>query len=398
MADRADLAGVGLQVADQHAQQRRLAGPVRPQYADPVAAKYAGAETLDDRAAAILLGDIAGLDRHAAPDLAFLKHDAGALRRAEHGGAALAHVRQRGEAALVAPAAGGDAAMQPARLLGDPPVELLLPPQFLGDHRFRPFLESGEAARGLAQPAPLQPEDAVGDVREEAPVVADGDDRTFIAANEAFQPLDGGQVEMVGRLVKQQDIGRHGQYARQLCPPALAAGKRRHAPVRVEFQLVQHRRGGMVGGGRPLIRGAADIVADKRPGVDRRVLVQIGDADAGLGVAFAEIELQLACDDLHQGGLAAAVAADQAGAVAARNAEADVGKQACTAETDFGVAEREDRRAGHRRPSGAQLCRGDGRFPARRAGPLRHGAPRQGRLHRRKRRLPAQWRAARARR
>ena len=166
----ADLAGIGLQVADQHAQQGRLAGAVRPQYADPVAAQYAGAETLDDGPAPILLGDIVGLDRHAAPDFAFLEHDAGALRGAEHGGAAFAHVVQSGQAALVALPAGGDAAMQPAGLLGDPPVELLLAAQFLRDHRFRPFLEGGEAPAGLPQPAALQPQDAVGDAGEETAV------------------------------------------------------------------------------------------------------------------------------------------------------------------------------------------------------------------------------------
>ena len=65
--------------------------------------------------------------------------------------------------------------------------------------------------------------------------MADGDDRALIAAQKAFQPLDGGQVEMVGRLVQQQDVRGDGQHPRKLRPPALAAGKRRHAPVRVEF-------------------------------------------------------------------------------------------------------------------------------------------------------------------
>ena len=352
----ADLAGIGSQVADQHAQQGRLAGAVGAQYADPVAAQDARAETLNDRPVPVLLGDVLGLYGHAAPDFALFEHDAGALRGPEHGGAALAHVVQRGKPALVAPAPRGDAPMQPARLLGDAAVELLLPAQLLRDHGFRPFLEGREAAPGLAQTAALQPQDAVGHAGQETAVVADGDDGALIAPQQPLQPLDGGEVKMVRRLVQQQDIGSHGQHARKLRPPAFAPRKRCHAPLRVEIQPVHHCRNGVVGHGRSVVRRAAHIVPDQGLGVAGRVLVQIGDADAGLGVAFAQVEFQFACDDLHQGGLAAAIAADQAGPVAARNAEADLGEQARAAEAEFRVAQGEDRRARHRRPSGVEFC------------------------------------------
>ena len=59
------------------------------------------------------------------------------------------------------------------------------------------------------------------------------------AGNLALQPLDGRQVEMVGRLVEEQDVGRGRQHPRQRGAPGLAARQRVGSSSPVEAELLQ---------------------------------------------------------------------------------------------------------------------------------------------------------------
>ena len=63
---------------------------------------------------------------------------------------------------------------------------------------------------------------------EQAAVMADQHDAGAHLGQLALQPLDAGQVEMIGRLVEQQDVGKRRQGARQAArrasPPDSAAG------------------------------------------------------------------------------------------------------------------------------------------------------------------------------
>ena len=78
---------------------------------------------------------------------------------------------------------------------------------------------------------------------EEGAIVGDEDDGAGVLAEEGFDPLDGGDVEMVGRLVEQQQVGlRHqrprASSTRRFQPPdsvstMASAGRSR----RVEHQL-----------------------------------------------------------------------------------------------------------------------------------------------------------------
>ena len=61
--------------------------------------------------------------------------------------------------------------------------------------------------------AAVEPDRGARDALEQPAVVADQDDTGAHPCQLALQPLDTGQVEMVGRLVQQQDIGRGGQHA-----------------------------------------------------------------------------------------------------------------------------------------------------------------------------------------
>ena len=83
---------------------------------------------------------------------------------------------------------------------------------------------------GVGPPA-VEFEDPLGDVVEEVPVVRDGEDRARVLGQVLLEPLDALGVEVVGRLVEQQQVGLFEQQLAQRDPAPLAAGQVRHRLV-----------------------------------------------------------------------------------------------------------------------------------------------------------------------
>ena len=79
--------------------------------------------------------------------------------------------------------------------------------------------------------AAVELEDPAGDVVEEVAVVGHGEDGAGVFVQEPLEPRDRLGVEVVGRLVEQQQVGRRQQDAAQCDPAALAAGEGRHVGV-----------------------------------------------------------------------------------------------------------------------------------------------------------------------
>ena len=79
--------------------------------------------------------------------------------------------------------------------------------------------------------AAVELEDPAGDVVEEVAVVGDGDDRALVVGEVALQPGHRLGVEVVGRLVEQQQVGRAQQQPAQRDAAALAAGELGHVGV-----------------------------------------------------------------------------------------------------------------------------------------------------------------------
>ena len=127
--------------------------------------------------------------------------------------------------ALVAAAPGGDAAQIPILLGGDALLQPLGLALLALDQLLRPGLEAGEAVIELVQPAALEPEHAGREPREEGAVMADEEQRALEAQQHLLEPFDGRQIEVIGGLVQQQQIGIAGQRPGQGRAPALAAGE-----------------------------------------------------------------------------------------------------------------------------------------------------------------------------
>ena len=112
--------------------------------------------------------------------------------------------------------------------------------------RFCLLLEPGRIVALVGNAvAAIELEDPAGDVVEEVAVVGDDDHGARIVAQMLLQPGDALGVEMVGRLVEQQDVGllaaaactaRRGASRRPTaCRPTAVAGRaaqRVHAPAR----------------------------------------------------------------------------------------------------------------------------------------------------------------------
>ncbi len=65
----------------------------------------------------------------------------------------------------------------------------------------------GEAALVLVEAVILDLDDPVADRLQKLAVVGDDDERTIELLKPAFQPAQAGDVEVVGRLVHQQNLG-----------------------------------------------------------------------------------------------------------------------------------------------------------------------------------------------
>jgi hypothetical protein len=70
--------------------------------------------------------------------------------------------------------------------------------------------------------------------------VADDDQRAALRRERRLQPLDGGEVEVVGRLVEQEDVRLRRQHAGERRTPRLAAGQVRRVLLAGETELLQH--------------------------------------------------------------------------------------------------------------------------------------------------------------
>ena len=71
-------------------------------------------------------------------------------------------------------------------------------------------------------------------------VVADHHDRGAASLQFTFEPFDGGEVEMVGRLVEQENIRRGREHPRQRRAPRLAAGEAPRVLGAGEAERIEH--------------------------------------------------------------------------------------------------------------------------------------------------------------
>jgi len=225
--------------------------------------------------------------------------------------------------------------------------------RLLVQHGLLALLVFAEAARKTGQLAAIKLDDPGTHAVEEGTVVGNEEQRDAGFDQQVFQPLDGGDVEMVGRFVEQQHLGRHGQGLGQRQALFLAPGQGADTGFRIEPETVDHPLGlSLVGPGTarlqlmlqgihaaeqrivvtlPFGQVMRDIVVFGEQGrgfthagdnrlkdghrrIEGRLLRHVADPDAGLHPDFAVIQPALAGagrQSSEQRGFAGPVTADQ---------------------------------------------------------------------------------------
>ena len=207
--------------------QRRFARSIRADNAEPVAARDADRKVFDDRALAIGLGQPIGLDDQFARLGGVRGRHLDLALDAPRLAPLLAHFAEFADAPHVAFAARGDAVTKPMLLHHDAPVELVTLDLLLLELLIAPGFEGGKALFEPARRAAVEPDGRARQIGEQAFVMADEHEGRPRLRQLLLQPFDGEKVEMVGRLVEQQDFRRRRQGAHERGAARLAARERR---------------------------------------------------------------------------------------------------------------------------------------------------------------------------
>ncbi len=216
-------AAVGRLEAHDHLEEGRLSGPVRADDADDAALGQVEGEVVEEEVLAVRLLQALRTDDDVAEARA--GRDVDLVRLAAAVGAAVGEellVGLEARLPLGVAGAGGHA----------DPLQLALERLLLGRLG---LLLLREARRLLLEPGGVVPlprnagaavelEDPLGDVVEEVAVVRDGDDGAGVLGEVLLEPADRLGVEVVRRLVEEEEVGLLEEDAAERDAPPLAAG------------------------------------------------------------------------------------------------------------------------------------------------------------------------------
>ena len=88
--------------------------------------------------------------------------------------------------------------------------------------------------------APIKFADAIADPLQKAPVVGDEHDGALKCSDLLLQPVDGGDIEVVGWLIKEQDVGLDHQRSGERRAPTPSSREGRKLFVGIQIQLLQY--------------------------------------------------------------------------------------------------------------------------------------------------------------
>ena len=217
--------GVGLELAGEEVEEGGLTGAVGADDAEAVTAQDAQGEVVNDWGVGVGFGDVFGDGNELAGEVGFGGGEAEGGGRAAGVAAFLAEGGEFADPADVALASGGDAVAHPVLLAGDLATELVEVTLGFGFEVVAPGFEMGKPAVDAAGRAGVEPDEAAAEGFEQAAVVADEDDAGAEGFEFGFEPFDGGEVEVVGGFVEEEEVGRGGEGAGEGGAALLAAGE-----------------------------------------------------------------------------------------------------------------------------------------------------------------------------
>ena len=108
-------------------------------------------------------------------------------------------------------------------------------------------------------------DDVVADAVEEVAVVSDQHQRARVAAQPLFEPIEGVDIQVVGRFVEQQHVGWHEQRTGKVGAHAPATGERTHGLI--QFMLSEAQSHQQLLGPRPRAVAIVHFIVPQRLGV-----------------------------------------------------------------------------------------------------------------------------------
>ena len=295
--------GVGRLLADDHPEQRRLAGPVGTDDPDDPGLRQRERQVLDEHPVAVALAQALDLDDRVAEarpgrdgDLELAVGGRAGVRLGQQllvgteSGLALRLSGARGQAHPFELAGEGALAGVSGALLPGEPSQLLFEPR-------RVVALERDAA------AAVELEDPLRDVVEEVAIVGDRHDRARVLLEEALEPVDRLGIEVVGRLVEQQQVGVAEEEPGECHATLLPAGQLRdvgvvgraaqgvHRDVDVALEVPGIGRGDLVLEGRLL--GTDLLVVGVRVGPGGHDRVVLVDERLDLGHAVHDVALDV---------------------------------------------------------------------------------------------------------
>ena len=266
----------GARRAGQKVDERRLSRAVGPDDPDSVAAHDPHRKVAHDFAIAIRFADLLRVDHQRARRLGVLRHHGGDADRPQGFAALASEIRELADTPHVALAARSDAVAHPMLFVDDLAVELVALELLLLELHVAPGLERAKTLIEAAGAAAIEPDRGAGQVGKQPFVVADQRERRTAIREVRLQPFDRDQIEMIGRLVEQQDLGLRAQDPDQRRAARFAAGETAGIGVRIDPELGHHgsRRIRIV----EIAKPGKDIVERGGEAGHVRLLRQIGEA------------------------------------------------------------------------------------------------------------------------
>src|SRR5207302_135086 len=310
-------AGIRGKRSEDHANEGGFAGAVRADEPDAIAPQDADREPLDERALVEALRDLAELGDELARALARIHAQLDVAEALAPRGPLNSQPLEPLYATLVAGAPRFDALADPNLLLlpelveasprGLLGAELLILARFVG----------AEVSRVRAQHAPIQLDDARRDAVEKRAVMGDHDGGRHFE-QQLLEPLDAGNVEMVRRLIEQQQVGLQGERERQRRALALAARDRRGRSAVLDLEAVQEfRQAGLQAPAFAFV-GVQRILCARQQALAQRggrrklgLLLDEGNTQSVPPLQLAVIQMSKTGNHPQQGGFSGAVTPDQ---------------------------------------------------------------------------------------
>jgi len=256
-------------------------------------------------------------------------------------------------AAFVPRPARLDALPHPHFLFGQLLVELVLEHRLVGER----FVLPPEIRRVVAGPrrevAAIQLDDPRRHPLEEGAIVRDEHHRARILQEECLEPFDRVDVQVVRRLVEQQQIGLAGERARQQHTAPPSARQRVDDRLGVQPELREHEVHVVLLQPRLVLvqmMGVpfGDDVEDRSVRGQRNVLLEPRDSQRRLPPNRPGISRDLAADDLQQRRFARAVSPDDRHALARLDLQRDFIEEREMPEGNGNAIERDERHEGQR--------------------------------------------------